>query len=85
MKLFDRGKKFNTFPTDQFACSNRILGRVAVESMISIKQPSEAKMQLVEISQTISQKSSVLLMDEPTASLTPHDTKNFSSLLQKLK
>ena len=50
-----------------------------------VKQLSVAKMQLVEIAQAISQKSRVLLMDEPTASLTPHETEKLFSLLQKLK
>ena len=50
-----------------------------------VKQLSVAKMQLVEIAQAISQKSRVLLMDEPTASLTPHETEKLFALLQKLK
>ncbi|MEC7218914.1 MAG: sugar ABC transporter ATP-binding protein, partial [SAR324 cluster bacterium] len=50
-----------------------------------VNQLSVAKMQLVEIAQAISQKSRVLLMDEPTASLTPHETEKLFSLLQKLK
>ena len=50
-----------------------------------VQQLSVAKMQLLEIAQAISQQSKVLLMDEPTASLTPHETEKLFSLLLQLK
>jgi ribose transport system ATP-binding protein len=46
---------------------------------------SMAQMQLVEIAKALSHQSRVLLMDEPTASLTPHETETLFGLLRKLR
>ncbi|MBA3518162.1 MAG: sugar ABC transporter ATP-binding protein [Rhizobiales bacterium] len=46
---------------------------------------SVAQMQLVEVAKALSHESRVLLMDEPTASLTPHETDTLFALLRKLR
>ncbi|MFO1148232.1 MAG: sugar ABC transporter ATP-binding protein [Alsobacter sp.] len=45
---------------------------------------SVAKMQQVEIAKALSLRSRVLLLDEPTASLTPHETVTLFALLKRL-
>ncbi|HWL68879.1 MAG TPA: sugar ABC transporter ATP-binding protein [Geminicoccus sp.] len=56
-----------------------------VDPATSVMRLSAAKMQLVEIAKALSLRSRVLLMDEPTASLTPHETEHLFTLLQRLK
>jgi ribose transport system ATP-binding protein len=50
-----------------------------------VSRLSVAKMQLVEIAKALSLRSRVLLLDEPTASLTPHETVALFALLRKLR
>jgi ribose transport system ATP-binding protein len=50
-----------------------------------VSRLSVAKMQLVEIARALSLQSRVLLMDEPTASLTPHETVALFALLKRLR
>ena len=50
-----------------------------------VSRLSVAKMQLVEIAKALSLRSKVLLLDEPTASLTPHETDSLFRLLRKLR
>ena len=50
-----------------------------------VSRLSVAKMQLVEIAKALSLRSKVLLLDEPTASLTPHETDALFRLLRKLR
>jgi ribose transport system ATP-binding protein len=51
----------------------------------AVRQLSVAKMQMVEIAKALSLRSRVLLMDEPTASLTPHETETLFALLHRLR
>ena len=50
-----------------------------------VSRLSVAKMQMVEIAKALSLRSRVLLLDEPTASLTPHETIALFALLKKLR
>jgi len=56
-----------------------------VDSRIPVSRLNVAKMQLVEIAKALSLRSRVLLLDEPTASLTPHETVVLFGLLRKLR
>ena len=50
-----------------------------------VSRLSVAKMQMVEIAKALSLRSRVLLLDEPSASLTPHETIALFALLKKLR
>ena len=50
-----------------------------------VSRLSVAKMQLVEVAKALSLRSRVLLLDEPSASLTPHETVALFALLEKLR
>jgi ribose transport system ATP-binding protein len=50
-----------------------------------VSQLNVAKVQLVEIAKALSLRSRVLLLDEPTASLTPQETQVLFRLLRKLR
>jgi ribose transport system ATP-binding protein len=56
-----------------------------LDPALPVSQLSVAKMQLVEIAKALSLRSHVLLLDEPTASLTPHETVALFALLKKLR
>ncbi len=56
-----------------------------VDPSTPVSRLSVAKMQLVEIARALSARSRVLLLDEPTASLTPHETETLFRLLKRLR
>ncbi len=56
-----------------------------LDPRISVDRLSVAKMQLVEIAKALSHQSRVLLLDEPTASLTSHETDTLFALLRRLR
>ena len=56
-----------------------------LDPRITVDRLSVAKMQLVEIAKALSHQSRVLLLDEPTASLTSHETDTLFALLRRLR
>ncbi|TIP78482.1 MAG: sugar ABC transporter ATP-binding protein, partial [Mesorhizobium sp.] len=56
-----------------------------IDPRTPVSRLSVAKMQLVEIAKALSLRSRVLLLDEPTASLTPSETDLLFSFLRKLR
>ena len=56
-----------------------------IDPRMPVSQLSVARMQLVEIAKALSLRSRVLLLDEPTASLTPHETVALFAELRKLR
>jgi ribose transport system ATP-binding protein len=56
-----------------------------VDPMTPVSRLSVAQMQLVEIGKALSLQSRVLLLDEPTASLTPDETRVLFRILRKLR
>ncbi|ASJ70767.1 sugar ABC transporter ATP-binding protein [Granulosicoccus antarcticus] len=56
-----------------------------VDPATPVAKLSVAQMQLVEIAKALSLKSKVLLLDEPTASLTSHETDTLFSVLHRLR
>ena len=56
-----------------------------VDPQTPVSRLSVAQMQLVEIVKALSLQSKVLLMDEPTASLTPNETQVLFRILRKLR
>jgi len=56
-----------------------------VSPAVAVEKLSVAQKQLVEIAKALSLKSQVLLLDEPTASLTSHETDTLFSILRMLR
>ena len=56
-----------------------------LDPAMPVSRLSVAKMQMVEIAKALSLRSRVLLLDEPTASLTGHETVALFGLLRKLR
>jgi len=56
-----------------------------VDPRIPVWRLSVAQMQIVEIAKALTLESHILLMDEPTASITPHETRVLFRLLRQLR
>lgn len=56
-----------------------------IDPRVPVNRLSAAQMQLVEIAKALSMRSRILLMDEPTASITPHETTVLFKLLRDLR
>ena len=59
--------------------------QVAIDPEQLVENLSVAQRQLVEIAKALSLRSRILLLDEPTASLTPHETAVLFDILQRLR
>ena len=58
---------------------------IAIDPLAKIRDLSTGDMQLVEITKAIIKKTSVILMDEPTAALDAEATKKFFEIVRKLR
>ncbi len=56
-----------------------------VSPKVVVSELSPAQMQLVETAKALALQSKILLLDEPTASLTPHEVEFLFSVLRKLR
>jgi ribose transport system ATP-binding protein len=56
-----------------------------IDTRVEVRTLSVAQMQIVEIAKALSLEAKILLMDEPTASITEHETGALFSLLRKLR
>jgi ribose transport system ATP-binding protein len=61
------------------------LGLANLSPKILVSKLSSAQKQMIEIAKAIAQKPSLLILDEPTASITHYDTEILFSILRKLK
>lgn len=59
--------------------------KAPIESRTPVSELSVAHMQLVEIARAISREGRILVLDEPTASLTPHETETLFDILRRLR
>ncbi len=58
---------------------------VAIDPRTTVDRLGVAQMQLVEIAKALSLQSRILLLDEPTASITPHETERLFDILRRLR
>ena len=57
----------------------------SIDTRLEVRALSVAQMQIVEIAKALSLEAKILLMDEPTASITEHETAALFTLLRKLR
>lgn len=57
----------------------------SIDTRTEVRHLSVAQMQIVEIAKALSVEAKVLLLDEPTASITDHETEALFSLIRKLR
>jgi len=58
---------------------------IDIDPKIKVKELSVAKMQMIEIAKAISYNADIVIMDEPTSSLTPNEVEHLFSMIRKLK
>src|SRR6185369_1609163 len=56
-----------------------------IDTRVEVRTLSVAQMQIVEIAKALSLEAKILLMDEPTASITEHETSALFAVLRKLR
>jgi len=57
----------------------------SIDTRVEVRTLSVAQMQIVEIAKALSSQAKILLMDEPTASITEHETLALFALLRRLR
>jgi len=68
-------------------CAEKIFNRLGVDVPVTarLKDLSKATAQLVEIARALSSNAKILIMDEPTASLSASETENLFKVIERLK
>ncbi len=82
-----RGVPFLVDHKAMYAKTKELLGQLEIEidPKIKVKELSVAKMQMIEIAKAISYNADIVIMDEPTSSLTPNEVDHLFSMIRKLK
>jgi len=58
---------------------------LAIDPRTEVRHLSVAQMQMVEIAKAVRQETRVLLLDEPTASISPHEAETLFALVRRLR
>ncbi len=82
-----RGAPFLVDHKAMYAQTKELLKELEIEidPKIKVKELSVAKMQMIEIAKAISYNADIVIMDEPTSSLTPNEVEHLFSMIRKLK